>query len=103
MLKHIARLRDPNGEWKAAQQLIEAFRRANIRVTVVSAEDVLDVMDRRLKTVADAAKDSAQGKKTVQSELRGARDIEEDRYWKQSDNIPPSTVKKPSVDSEVTE
>ncbi len=94
MLEHIHELHDPNGYWQQpeVQNALEKFLNAkDVKVTFVSAEKVLPLIDSRYIKVIDEARKLPLWEETIKLENEGARQIRDGEYWK---NLPPTSVKQ---------
>ncbi|MDO8558500.1 MAG: YdcF family protein [bacterium] len=95
MLEHIDELHDPNGYWEQpeVQEALKKFKemRSSVRITFVSAEEVLLATSPHYKKVVDEARGLPAWKTTMEMEQAGTAQVLEGTYWK---NLPPTSVKQ---------
>ena len=94
MLNHINELHDPSGEWKKpeVQDALTKFSaiKNEVKISFVSAEDILPLINERYAKIVKAAKELPAWKETMERENLGAEQVNNGEYWKNS----PSTLIK---------
>lgn len=94
LFDHMDELHDPAGEWKKeeVQEMLKKFNeiKSNVKVTFVSAEDILPIRDPRYIKIIEEAKKLPSWKETQEKEDHGADLIERGEYWK---DAPSTTIK----------